>query len=158
MARIAGLSIGMRIITVRIRIRISQRTSLKITRTPRYLDSCKAKPPTKTFVETHNGGLKKRDSTHLGEIPFFIYYMKRHGNLFNKITSSENLYLAYKNARKGKTWQNTIKIFEKNLDENLESIQESLINKTYTTSPYSIFTIREQRSGKFIDYHSILTG
>ena len=29
--------------------------------------------------------------------------MKRHGNLFNKITSLDNLYLAHHNARKGKT-------------------------------------------------------
>src|SRR3990172_7529505 len=62
--------------------------------------------------------------------------MKRHGALFDKITAFDNLYLAYKNARKGKSWQKTIKIFEENLDANIKNIRESLITKTFTTSQY----------------------
>lgn len=71
--------------------------------------------------------------------------MKRHGNLFSKIIEKDNIHLAYRKARKGKGWQDTIKRFENNLDENIKSIQESLINKTYSTSSYSEKTIYEPK-------------
>ncbi len=31
--------------------------------------------------------------------------MKRHGNLFDRIVEMDNLRLAYKNAKRGKSWQ-----------------------------------------------------
>lgn len=71
--------------------------------------------------------------------------MKRHGNLYKDITSYENIYLAYKHARKGKSWQDTIKIFEKDLENNIYNIQSSLKDKTFTTSKYSVFTIHEPK-------------
>lgn len=71
--------------------------------------------------------------------------MKRHGNLFSKIIEKDNIYLAYRKARKGKGWQDTVKNFECNLDENIESIQKSLINKTYSTSSYTQKTIYEPK-------------
>lgn len=71
--------------------------------------------------------------------------MKRHGNLFNKITDIDNIILAYKKARKGKSWQNTIKIFESDLENNLLKIQDSLINKTFTTSEYTLKQIYEPK-------------
>lgn len=71
--------------------------------------------------------------------------MKRHGNLFGKITELDNIRLAYKKARKGKGWQNTVKRFEKNLEDNLKSIQQSLIDKTFTTSNYAEKTIYEPK-------------
>jgi len=71
--------------------------------------------------------------------------MKRHGNLFEAIVDKDTLYQAYRNARKGKSWQNTISVFERNLEENLNKIQQSLINKTFTTSPYKIFSVHEPK-------------
>ena len=62
--------------------------------------------------------------------------MKRHGNLFKKITDIDNIYLAYQKARKGKSWQNTISSFDDDLDENIFNIRDELIEKTFTTSPY----------------------
>ena len=62
--------------------------------------------------------------------------MKRHGNLFHKIVEMDNLHLAYKKAKKAKSWMKAVKGFEDNLEENLLQIQQSLINKTFTTSPY----------------------
>jgi len=56
--------------------------------------------------------------------------MKRHGNLFEAITSLDNLHLAYRHARKGKSWQNTVHVFEANLANNLYKIQQALINQT----------------------------
>jgi retron-type reverse transcriptase len=71
--------------------------------------------------------------------------MKRHGNLFEQIVDLDNIYLAYRKARKGKGWQDTVKSFERNLDENILSIRDSLINKTFTTSPYKTKTIYEPK-------------
>jgi len=71
--------------------------------------------------------------------------MKRHGNLFDKITNIENLRLAYHKARKGKTWQRAIKEFEKNAEGNLLKIRNSLVNKTFTTSPYKTKIIHEPK-------------
>lgn len=62
--------------------------------------------------------------------------MKRHGGLFEKISDLDNIYLAYKLARKGKTWQNTIIRFDDDLDENIFNIHDILVEKTFTTSRY----------------------
>jgi len=71
--------------------------------------------------------------------------MKRHGNLFSKIIERDNIHLAYRKARKGKSWQDTVKHFENNLEENIQKIQQSLIEKTYTTSNYTERTIYEPK-------------
>lgn len=72
--------------------------------------------------------------------------MKRHGNLFNKIIDMENLRLAYRKSRKGKNWQRTIQEFDKNAEENLLKIRESLVNKTFRTSSYKVKTIHEPKT------------
>lgn len=72
-------------------------------------------------------------------------FIKRHGDLFKNIVDLENIYAAYRNARRGKGWQNTVKRFEEKLDENLISIQLSLVNHTFTTSPYRSKTIYEPK-------------
>jgi len=71
--------------------------------------------------------------------------MRRHGNLYSKICDIDNLYLAYKRARKGKMWQNTVKDFEVNLDENLKVLQNMLVKKTYETSEYKTKIIYEPK-------------
>jgi len=71
--------------------------------------------------------------------------MKRHGNLFKKIIDPDNIYNAYINARKGKSWQDTVKNFEKNLEVNLQNIRQSLIDKTFSTAEYSKKTIYEPK-------------
>lgn len=71
--------------------------------------------------------------------------MKRHGNLFQKIVEPDNIYLGYKLARKGKTWQDTIKVFEDNLENNLEQIRNSLVSHTFTTSKYETFVMYEPK-------------
>ena len=62
--------------------------------------------------------------------------MKRHGYLFDKIVSLDNLYLAEKRARAAKGWMSAVRHFEENLDNNLRHIRNTLINHTFTTSPY----------------------
>ena len=66
--------------------------------------------------------------------------MKRHGNIFDKIYSMENLELASKKAQKGKKNYKEVLAFNENKDYFLKQLQLSLINKTYQTSEYEIFT------------------
>lgn len=71
--------------------------------------------------------------------------MKRHGNLFHKIVDLDNLHDAYRNARKGKSWQDTVKMFDANLDSNLDRIRESLLSKEYTTAAYRSKIVQEPK-------------
>lgn len=66
-----------------------------------------------------------------GDVP-----LKRVGNLWDSIVSKENIEAAYLSARKGKTWQRTIQRFDEHLEENLESVRVSLVDKTFRTAPY----------------------
>ena len=72
--------------------------------------------------------------------------MKRHGNLWGKITAIENVYEAYRKARKGKSWQNTVKRFDANFAVNLASIRESLMTKSFTTASYIAKVIHEPKT------------
>ena len=70
---------------------------------------------------------------------------KRNGNLFPKIIEPQNIFLAYRKARKGKGWQRKIQGFEKNLEGNLEEIRLSLANKAFETSKYKTKSIYEPK-------------
>lgn len=65
--------------------------------------------------------------------------MKRYNNLFNKIVSLDNLYLADKKARRNKSNRKDIKEFDQNKEESLKKLQQDLINGTYKTSEYNTF-------------------
>ena len=69
--------------------------------------------------------------------------MKGTGDLFSKICDMDNLKKAHKNAKKGKGWYREVKQVEKNLDKALKKLQESLIEHTYKTSDYEVFTKKE---------------
>ena len=71
--------------------------------------------------------------------------MKRHGNLWNKIITTENITLAYQKARKGKGWQYKVQNFEKNLEQNIEAIRQFLEDKTFTTSEYRVKEVFEPK-------------
>ena len=71
--------------------------------------------------------------------------MKRHNNLFDQIVSIENLRLAYQKAKKGKSKKVSVIKFSQNVEENLLKIQESLINKTFTTSHYTTKKVYEPK-------------
>jgi len=90
--------------------------------------------------------------------------LKRIGNLYQKIISLENLYLAEEKARKGKKNRKDIIKFVKNLDDNIQKLHNELKNKTYSTSEYYHFTIYEPKQRnisrlKYVDrivHHAIL--
>ena len=71
--------------------------------------------------------------------------MKRIGHIFHKIIDTDNLYLAYQKAKKGKSKRYGVTLFEKNLDQNIMQIQSELISGTYKTSTYDVFTIYEPK-------------
>ena len=71
--------------------------------------------------------------------------MKRYGNLYEKIISKENLYLAYEKAKKAKGSRKKAKIFAEHLDERIDRIHEQLINGTFRTSKYTVFKVYEPK-------------
>jgi RNA-directed DNA polymerase len=71
--------------------------------------------------------------------------MKRVGKLFDHICSLENLRAADVTARKGKKDQYGIKVFDRNKEANLLRLHDQLINKTFTTSPYTVFQIYDPK-------------
>lgn len=71
--------------------------------------------------------------------------MKRYGKLYNHICSMENLRLADAKARLGKSWQYGVQVHQKNEEANLLMLQDALLNKTYRTSAYTVFTIHEPK-------------
>lgn len=71
--------------------------------------------------------------------------MKRIGCLFNNIADPANLRKADRIAQRGKSKQSGVIQHNKNADRNLQSIRESLLNKTYSTSAYTTFTITDPK-------------
>jgi RNA-directed DNA polymerase len=71
--------------------------------------------------------------------------MKRYGNLFPEIITFENLLKAAKKAQKGKQFYPNVLKFNYNLETELLTIQEELINKTYQPGLYRSFRIFEPK-------------
>lgn len=71
--------------------------------------------------------------------------MKRKGYLYDKICELDNLILAEKKARKGKSKQKGVIEFDKNKEDNLILLNKILINQQYKTSNYYIFKIYEKK-------------
>lgn len=81
--------------------------------------------------------------------------MKRVNNLYEKIITIENLELADKKAQKGKSKQFGVIRHNKNREQNILNLHKSLMNRTYRTSGYSVFTIYEpkERTISRLDYY-----
>lgn len=76
--------------------------------------------------------------------------MKRVGNIYHEIYDMENLRIAHKNARKGKTFYKEVKMVDENPDYYLGILQKSLIEKTYKTSEYERFVKQEGKKEREI--------
>lgn len=72
--------------------------------------------------------------------------MKRHGNLFERIISVENLLLAYKRASRGKQSTVNVQRFALDVPGNIELIRNSLQQKTFSTSRYQSKIIHEPKT------------
>ncbi len=73
------------------------------------------------------------------------YYMKRKGNIYEKIYSIENLILADKFARKKKQAQSSVKEFDKDPEAKIIQLHYLLKEKRYKTSEYETFIVREPK-------------
>jgi RNA-directed DNA polymerase len=71
--------------------------------------------------------------------------MKRYGNLWQKITSFENLLLASKKAQKGKKQFPNVLRFNENLEQELLTLQKELLEQTYQPGDYRTFRIFEPK-------------
>ena len=71
--------------------------------------------------------------------------MKRAKNLFEKICSLENISKADCIAQKGKSTQKGVISHNKNREQNQQIIRNLLITKSYNTSPYSVFKIKDPK-------------
>ncbi len=67
--------------------------------------------------------------------------MKRHGNLFERVYSYENLQLAHQKAKKDKAYYKEVKMVDENEEYYLLQLQNMLIWKTYSvkSSDYTMF-------------------
>lgn len=71
--------------------------------------------------------------------------MKTYRNLYSKVHSWPNLYLAYRNARKGKRSRAPAATFEFHQEQYLVELQEELAQKTYQPGAYYSFYIHEPK-------------
>ena len=71
--------------------------------------------------------------------------MRRHGQLWQRIITEENIALAYRKARKGKSKLRGVINFAKDEPRNLARVHSCLINKTFRTAAYTTHTIFEPK-------------
>lgn len=71
--------------------------------------------------------------------------MKTYKNLFTKICSFENLYLAYLKARKYKRYKSYVLEFSFNLENNLLTLQRDLMDGTYRHNGYQKFIVYDSK-------------
>ena len=72
-------------------------------------------------------------------------YVKRANNIYEKVYSFENIYLAYIKARKNKRYREDVLEFTDNLEANLITIQNELIWKMYSPGRYREFVVCEPK-------------
>ncbi len=74
------------------------------------------------------------------------FNMRTYNNLYKEICSKENLFIAYKKARKGKSKKKSVLEFEKNLDYELEKLREELLSRTYQPQSLKRFIVRDPKT------------
>ena len=67
---------------------------------------------------------------------------------YEHLCSLDNLFLAYKKARQGKTQKTYVLEFEQKLSENLLQLRIELLMQTYTPQPLTTFIIRDPKTRK----------
>lgn len=69
-------------------------------------------------------------------------------DLWHELCSYENLELAFKKARKGKTLKHYIVNFEKNLEDNLLQLRTELLLHSYKHKALETFILRDPKTRK----------
>ncbi|MCG6943505.1 MAG: RNA-directed DNA polymerase [Thiohalocapsa sp.] len=71
--------------------------------------------------------------------------MKRIGGLWERLIGFDNLWLAWRRARRGKARSRGAVLFELELEENLLGLQAELASGTWTPGAYRLFSIYEHK-------------
>ena len=71
--------------------------------------------------------------------------MKSYKHLYEQVCAFENLYRAYRDARRGKRSAEAVAAFEYDEELNLHQLQDELRNKTYRPGAYRHFYIHEPK-------------
>lgn len=71
--------------------------------------------------------------------------MKTYKHLYNKVFDFENIYLAYRKARKGKRGRLQPAMFERVQEDEMLALQAELQNKTYKPGEYHSFFIHDPK-------------
>lgn len=66
-------------------------------------------------------------------------------NVFDRIFSMKNLYLAYEEARKGRTYHKDVLAYSADVWSNLSRLRERILSGSYEIESYHIFYIREPK-------------
>ena len=74
--------------------------------------------------------------------------MQQSKSIYNTLCSYDNLYLAYKKARKHKTTKDYVIEFERDLDSNLSLLRSELLLYSYQPRPLVNFTVRDPKTRK----------
>lgn len=77
--------------------------------------------------------------------------MKRHGNLFQHIATTEQLLAAYRRARDGKRDHRACFRFERALGANIEALRFELVSGTYKPMPSNRFWVTEGPKPRLIE-------
>jgi RNA-directed DNA polymerase len=79
--------------------------------------------------------------------------MKRYGHLWEHVIHIDNLWVAYQNARRGKSRYKQIKEFDPLAEQLIPELQAMLIAGDYRTSEYKVFEMFER--GKMRTIHAL---
>jgi RNA-directed DNA polymerase len=71
--------------------------------------------------------------------------MKTYRNLYPQLCSFENLYRAYRDARRGKRGAESVAAFEREQEQELLQLQAELLAERYSPGPYHSFYIHEPK-------------
>lgn len=74
------------------------------------------------------------------------FIVKSYSNLYDKLCSFDNLFLAYRKARKGKGSKWYVREFEKDMERNLILLETELRSLTYSPKPLRTFVIRDPKT------------
>lgn len=79
-----------------------------------------------------------------------LQHVKRIGNIYDNLCTLDNLKIAYQNAKKGKAKSYGVIAFERNLEDNLNTLLNGLTTLQFKTSKYSNFTLNEYGKDRLI--------
>ena len=83
--------------------------------------------------------MNQRSVDNIGINEFVIH------SVFNKVISIENLYLAWREFRRGKTNKPDVVLFELNLEDNLFNLAQELTLGNYLPDEYCFFYVRDPK-------------